>query len=76
VLIIEGIFVVIAVVYLRFLPKHWARHFVLLILFIATGIDALIRMALGLDLGFGHGLWYGLLTPTLEELREGANHES
>jgi hypothetical protein len=67
---IEGIAAIAGYAYLRFFPNHWARGVVIPLVFMASALDAMVRLALGLDLHVAHGFWYGILVSAIEAERE------
>ncbi len=58
--------------YTRFFPDHYARGFIFFCVLVVTGFDCMIRLALGHSLGFGYGLWLGLLTAEAETVHREA----
>jgi uncharacterized membrane protein len=67
--VIEVIVAVGGFAYLRLFREHYARKVVLLLLIVVTIVYLPIRVYLGHDLQFLHGVWVGILLEALSAER-------
>lgn len=60
------------IAYLRFWPDHYARGCMFVVVFLLTGWDCIIIIALGQSLGPVYGFWLGILTSEADRIHREA----